>query len=167
MKPSEYEMFVVVEDMYAQLSKLNSFKYPTSVDRIKTALKAFTFSYLDINDEVFWHDIKRINIIRKLKENVVILKPDKGQGVVLINKKDYVNSLEKMFNDQTKFKAIKDDPTLKRIGILQRYINTLFKRDEINEEEKKEMRPIGGNRTRARGLPKIHKGYVQRRAVNK
>ena len=35
----------------------------------------------------------------------------------------------------------------------------MFNRGEITKEEKKTLRPKGGNRARARGLPKIHKEY--------
>ena len=157
--PSESEMFVVVEDMFAQISKLKSFKHQTSEERIKTALKSFTFQYLDIDEKQTWQDKKRIKIIRRLHEQVVILKPDKGQGVVLINKKDYVKSMETLFADRNKFKLVDQDPTITRVNTIQSYLNTLFNRNEITEEEKKLMRPKGGNRARARGLPKIHKEY--------
>ena len=95
-----------------------------------------------------------------LRGKVVILKPDKGQGVVLINKEDYITSMEKIFSDEKKFKIVEKDPTLIRINTIKSYINTMFKRGEINEEEKKLMRPQGGNRARARGLLKIHKEYA-------
>ena len=32
----------------------------------------------------------------------MILKPDKGQGIVLINKTDYFQSLERLFGDRKK-----------------------------------------------------------------
>ena len=157
--PSESEMFVVVEDMFAQISKLKSYKYPASEERIKTALKSFTFQYLDIDEKQTWQDKKRIKVIRRLHERVVILKPDKGQGVVLINRTDYVKSMESLFGDKKKFKVVDRDPTITRVNTIQTYLNNIFKRNEITEEEKNGMRPKGGNRARARGLPKIHKEY--------
>ena len=30
-----------------------------------------------------------MNVIQNLREKVMILKPDKGQGIVLVNKDDY------------------------------------------------------------------------------
>ena len=33
----------------------------------------------------------------------MVLKPGKGQGIVVVNKKDYYNSLDQLFNDPTKF----------------------------------------------------------------
>ena len=68
----------------------------------------------------------------------MILKPDKGQGIVLINKTDYYSSLERLFCDKTKFQVLENDPTLTNHKTVQTYIQTLFKRDEITEKEKKE-----------------------------
>ena len=42
----------------------------------------------------------------------MILKPDKGNGVVLMNKIDYHNAMNQLFSDKTKFKIIKNDLTL-------------------------------------------------------
>ena len=145
--------------MFTQISKLKSFKYQASEERIKTALKSFTFQYLDIDEKQTWQDKKRLKIIRRLHEQVVILKPDKGQGIVLISRTDYFKSMETMFGDKTKFKVVNEDPTITRVNTIQTYVNRIFKRNEITEEEKKQMRPTGGNRARARGLPKIHKDY--------
>ena len=42
----------------------------------------------------------------------MILKSDKGNGLVLLNKVDYQNAMIQLFSDKTKFKIIKNDPTL-------------------------------------------------------
>ena len=48
-------------------------------ERVKTALRAFTYSYIDINDKQHFHDQKKINVIKQLREKHMILKPDKGK----------------------------------------------------------------------------------------
>ena len=45
----------------------------------------------------------------------MILNPDKGNRVVLINKVDYHDAVNQLFSDKTKFKIIKNDPTLTRL----------------------------------------------------
>ena len=47
-----------------------------------------------------------------------------------------------MFSDASKFKKIHRDPTLMRMNSLQRYLNGLFNKGEISEQEKKDMRPM-------------------------
>ena len=55
---------------------------------VQTALKPFTYSYLDLDFKNFRADKKRIKVLRSLKEWHMVLKPDKGQGIVDVNKKD-------------------------------------------------------------------------------
>ena len=60
---------------------------------------------------------------------------------------------DKMFPDASKFKKVQRDPTLMRMNSLQRYLNGLFNKGEISEQEKKNMRPM------AHGLPETHKEF--------
>ena len=87
----------------------------------------------------------------------MILKPDKGQGIVLINKTNYYKSLQQLFGDRNKFQVLHHDPTLTNSVVIRNYIQTIYKRSETNETEIKEMRPKGEQAGREHGLPKIHK----------
>ena len=89
----------------------------------------------------------------------MILKPDKGQGIVLTNKRDCYSSLEGLFCDKTMFQVLENDPTLTNHKTIETYIQTLFKRGEITEKEKKKMIPKASQVGRSHGLPKIHKPY--------
>ena len=44
-----------------------------------------------------------MNIMQNLREKVMILKRDKGKGIVLVNKDDYIQNIECLFSDKTKF----------------------------------------------------------------
>ena len=57
--------------------------------------------------------------MKQLREKYVILKPDKGNAVVLMNKVDYHNAMNQLFSDKSKFKIIKNDPTLTRLKTVQ------------------------------------------------
>ena len=70
-----------------------------------------------------------------------MLKPGKGQGIVLLSHEDYVSSLQRIFYNPSKFKKIKQDPTINRLTTVQKYLKTLFNRGEITESEMKAMRP--------------------------
>ena len=56
----------------------------------------------------------------------MILKLEKGNAVVLVNKIDYQNAIKQLFFDETKFKIFKNDPTLTRLktvsNLASRYI---------------------------------------------
>ena len=85
-------MIVIMEDIYEQMLQHNATKDSyISQERLKTALKAFTFNYLDTNDERYIHDSKSLKVLRELRETFVILKPDKEQGIVLVDHGDYVS----------------------------------------------------------------------------
>ena len=50
--------------------------------------------------------VRSINQLKK-RDDIVIRKPDKGSGVVVMNKSDYVRLLsEASINDETKFKSV-------------------------------------------------------------
>ena len=52
----------------------------------------------------------------------MILKSDKGKGIVSINKTDYYQSLELLFGDRKKFQVLDHDPTLTNLGLISNYI---------------------------------------------
>ena len=160
MRPKEEEIIPVTEAFYARLSDLKIIKDThMASERIKNALRSFAYNMMEIDDRRFFTDSKMLKIIRNLKERMVIVKPDKGMGIVLIKKCDYINSLESIFNDESKFKKVDHDPTLTRIGTIKAYINTMMNRGEITDQEKRIMRPKGAVRARARGMPKTHKPF--------
>ena len=53
-----------------------------SEERIKNALRSFAYNTLDIENKRYFTDSKILKTFRKLKERMVIVKPDKGQGIV-------------------------------------------------------------------------------------
>ena len=161
LRPKEEDIFPIMEAFYSKLSDMKIFKdNQISEERIKNALRSFAYNTLDIENKRYFTDSKVLKTFRKLKERMVIVKPDKGQGIVLLKKEDYVRSLENIFNDETKFKKVDKDPTLTRIGTIKTYLNTMFNRGEITSTEKKSMRPKGAIRARARGMPKTHKNFT-------
>ena len=89
-----------------------------------------------------------------------MLKPDKGNGIVLINKTEYNLAKKKLFSDCSKFKVIQKDPTLTRLKNIPNCVSTMFKRNETLEEEKKQLRSMAAQLGRAHGLPKTRKAYV-------
>ena len=160
VRPKESEMIAIVEDVWNQIIQRNALKDKHfAKHRVQTALKSFTYSYLDLDSKQFLNDQKHFNTIRQLRNKCMILKPDKGQGVVLIDKIDYYNSMERIFNDKTKFKVVNNDPTFRTVALVQNSLNTLVSRGELTENDKMEMRKKSARLGRAHGLSKIHKDY--------
>ena len=108
LQPKETEMIVVIEYLWDQIERQNALKGKFfSKHRAQTALKAFTYNYLDVDNKQIKMDKKRIQLLKEMHEKFMILKPDKGQGVVLVTKDDYVNSIQHIFSEKRKFKKSK------------------------------------------------------------
>ena len=91
------------------------------------------------------------------RENIVILKPDKGNGVVVLDRSDYDQGILKIINDVSKFRPIKEDPTLLREGRLQRLLRKLKKDGHLDSDVYENIYPKGSQPARIYGLPKMHK----------
>ena len=161
LRPKENEMIAVMENVWNKISRQDILKdNHISKSRVQAALGAFTYNYLDIESRDYQLDQKKIRVLRNLKERFAILKPDKGQGVVLLSKDTYTNTVERISKDKTKFKTLNHDPTLMNLKTIQIYLKTLLKRVEITEEEEKLMRPKFVHIGRAHGFPKTHKTFT-------
>ena len=102
----------VAEDVWGQVSRLDIFKEGRYVqDKIKNSLRSFTYNYIDLDLKEFKLGHKKINILNKLTATFGILKPDKGNGIVLINHSDYITSIKSLFSDSSKFNKLDHDPT--------------------------------------------------------
>ena len=127
--------------------------------KIKNALRSLAFNLIDIDDKNIFKDATKLKIIKNLRKTLVIMKPDKANGIVLLNKDDYTRSMEHLFSDKNKFKQLDSDPRLTRLISLQSYERKLKNNNEITEAEYKAMRPQKARPAKACGLPKIHKEF--------
>ena len=84
--------------------------------------------------KVTLHRHKVLNNLRK-KKYIVIVKPDKGTGVVILDRKDYSKMIMDILSDTSKFQKLNNDPTIKREGSLQRFLLKLKKKGQFSKEE--------------------------------
>ena len=78
-----------------------------------------SFNLLDMDSKRLTKDKNKINVLNNLLKDVILLKPDKGNEIVLVNCLDYKNSVKQIFSDRTKFRKINEDPTFRRLSSLQ------------------------------------------------
>ena len=95
-----------------------------------------------------------------LNKNIIVSKPDKGRGIVIVDRVDYLNSMHSIISDNSKFSLI-DIPIEKFTLKIEDKINTLlrkiknvgiFSQDIINK-----LYVSGSAPGVLYGLPKIHK----------
>ena len=154
------DIIATAESVWDQISRQSLCKETDShMKRAKNSLGALAFNLIDLDNNQIFKDKKKINIIKNLRKDFILLKPDKGNGIVLIKTTDYYSSLEKLFSDKSKFKQISEDPTPTRLSTLQRYLKQLNKRGELDDNTFKKIRPQSARIARGHGLPKMHKHF--------
>ena len=149
-----------MESVWDQLTRNNFLKENYhSINRAKNSPRAIAFNLINLDNQKVFKDKRKLQIIKELCKDTVVLKPDKGNGVVAIDMTDYYKSLDKLFSDKTKFKRLDADPTNTRLSTLQSYLRKLYNRNEISEEVYHEIRPKNAKIATAHGLPKVHKSF--------
>jgi hypothetical protein len=107
------------------------------------------------------------SLLKQLKDDpsIIITRPDKGRGAVLMNKNEYLLKMYEIINDSSKFKCLRNDPTIGREQSLITFLNRLLKEKSITEQFHKMASPKGSNPGRLYGLPKVHKNNIPLRPV--
>ena len=86
-----------------------------------------------------------------------VLRPDKGNGVVILDRVEYDKGLFKIINNTTKYRVLTSDPTLTREGKLQRYLRDLKEKGHFDPDVYETIYPSGSQPARIYGLPNMHK----------
>ena len=102
----------------------------------------------------------RIAVLKNLKndENIIVTKPDKGRGIVLLNRVDYNRKMYEILSDVTKFRLLNVD-IASHILKLEDKLNRLLRviKDKIGDFNYNAIYASGSRPGCMYGLPKIHK----------
>ena len=131
-------------------------------DECKSTLTSLAHRYVNspLDKTGFLLDREHLVALQELRKNadIVIPKPDKGNNVVILDRKDYVAKMMVILSDRIKFERIGDvdanDNTLLRERALQAFLLRQHKAGHISEEEYATIRLVGLSRPRMYGLPK-------------
>ena len=99
-------------------------------------------------------------------KSIVISKPDKGKGVVIMDKSDYVQKMEGILDDQNRFRVIKGD-LFNVIVKLEDKLNRMLRsiKDKIGLEAFNFLYASGTGPGVMYGLPKVRKEGVPTRPI--
>ena len=107
---------------------------------------------------------ERFHAIKSLRSSkqILITKPDKGSGVVILNRSDYIQKIGNILEDKTKFLNMGsinlNDNTAKNEQKLQKRLLGLVNQNILARDVYDRIRPTGSpQRPRMYGLPKTHK----------
>lgn len=161
--------------------KIDYYSYFCSLEKIVNSLKseactnntefidnlrslAFKYFYNFNPSKIFSvftkEDIANIRNFSSNNKNIIVTRPDKGRGVVLVNKDTYINSMLSIIADDSKFKEIKDPIhkyTVKIESKINRFLGKLKNLNIFSSELYNKLYVSGSGPGVLYGLPKIHK----------
>ena len=168
-KVRQLDMEVQFENLFAQLSDLQN-QSSLDSERLKATLVNTCYQYShskpNMKNVLSKEHMESLKKLRTNKE-IIISKPDKGCGIVLLDKNDYINKMGNILSDNTKFvKTTKDkDRTACIEKTISKLLCSMKRRNVIDTTTFQNIRPTGTHIPRLYGLPKIHKPGVPLRPV--
>ena len=157
-KSDIFETFELLSAFLTTNLKESQFRNPLYTELSQIA-QSYASSYKPTKNTLAKH-----GILKKLRKNkdIIILRPDKGNGIVILNRVDYDNKIFEILGETGKFREIEEvvgvnrkDVTMYRESKLQRYLCHLKK--YIPQEVYENIYPTGSVPSRLYGLPKVHK----------
>ena len=150
------EIFTTFEKIHR--SFINNLKSEETKSQIKAHLSYLANSYF-YNYKPSPRILRQHRVLWNLrkKEEIIITKPDKGNGVVILDWKLYDNAIHEIIPDTSKFKKLNENPTLKREASLQCFLSKLKQKIFFNKNEYDKLYPSGSAPACIYGTPKMHK----------
>ena len=145
-----------------------------SFDVVKRSIFSISQRYFHNFDasKVFSPIFSRGDIARLRKfasdKSIIVTKPDKGRGVVILDRSSYTDKMETVLQDRSKF-VLMSEPILKTIRQVEDKINRLLSKLKslgmVSEEMYKRLFVSGSTPGILYGLPKIHKALAPLRPI--
>ena len=153
---SKSQVFTTFELLHDDLKRHLSDK--TKANEVRNEIQHLATRYVN-SFKPSMNDLKKHKILKRLKHNkdIIILRPDKGNGVVVLDKVVYNKAMVDLLSDNSKFKSLESDLTLCREGQLQWFLRKLKKNGLLDCNIYREIYPSGSQPARLYGLPKLHK----------
>jgi len=90
-------------------------------------------------------------------DSIIITKPDKGNGIIIVSRLDYLNKIKQLLSDNTRLKPLTYNPTKAGEESLSSYLRKLGKDEIIDDTVFRKILPDGSSPGVLYGLPKVHK----------
>lgn len=161
-----------IQDLIIDLECIvNTLEDNTQVELRNKCINIIT-NYLNSNknkNETHKHILNLENklkqFLRKSKNNIYILKADKGNTTVILNKDDYTNKANDILGDTETYKILKKNPTTSIQNKNNKLIDSLIENNYLSKEEGKKLKTNNALPPKIYFQPKIHKNGVPLRPI--
>jgi len=164
LKINQLDIKVESEFLFNKISKTSGIN-DVELDAVKTSLKTHYTKIVKMkektNNKVKSQVIALHNLAKE--KNIYYAKFDKGNGICIENRDAYINKMNSILSDTSKFKLYTPHGNIKKNFFIQmeetfnRKIKTFYDSKNINKETYDKIRSVGSQPARLYGLPKIHK----------
>ena len=163
-KISYTKFFAAYEFLLRSLSEHRIFKViPDAENLVRSTIKSIALkTYYSFKPTISDQNKSRISILKNLSSDpsIIVSKPDKGSGIVIMSKDDYTQKMNAILQDSTKFEKISTELYKYLIKIedkTNRLLETMKKKNVINDTQKYKLRAVGSQPGIMYGSPKVHK----------
>ena len=155
---SQEESDLFKASLYFSIQPHNNLKSEETKSQINAHLSYLANSYF-YNYKPSPRILRQHRVLQHLRKNkdIVITKPSKGNGVLILDRKHYDDAIQEIISDTSKFEKLNEDPTLRCEASLQRFLRKLKEKNFFNENEYDKLYPSGSATDRIYGTPKMHK----------
>ena len=98
-------------------------------------------------------------------EDIVIRPADKGSGIVVVDKTEYINRLHKEMTDSKSYVEIPEDLTETATKTVKKLVNKMYKEGVINKDLQQYLTPKYPKNGKLKGNPKLHKNGAPFRTI--
>ena len=134
------------------------------IQAVDQDINKFKYDQSKHRDNLSPAERKALNTLRNSTE--LIIKPaDKGSGVVVMDKADYVQKAESQLYDQSAYQKLDTDPTEKYTQKVSDTIKDLQERKIITDTVADYLTPENTTAGRFSTIPKVHKPTIPMRPI--
>ena len=155
-KIQKSEIFTTFEKIHR--SFINNSKSEETKRQIKAHLSYLASSYF-YNYKPSPRILCQHRVLQNLRKNkdIIITKPDKGNGVTILDRKLYDNANQGIISDTSKFEKLNEDLALQREASLQHFLRKLKQKNFFKGNESDKLYPSASALSRIYDTPKMHK----------
>ena len=156
--------FLSFEKLYSIISRQPIYNSTIdSLNHVKASFRNIAYkAYYSFRSNLSDHHKSMIATLKNLSldNSIIITKPDKGTGVVVMDKVTYIEKMMNILEDTSKFVKCQGDllkVLFKYEDKVNRFIEKIFGASIITDTERKQLKAGGSRPGIMYGLPKIHK----------